>query len=190
MSAMLAEPVPIVLPTGDEEARLSFARALSDAVGSAFSLVDTSKRMLLPGQIGFDDARLNSVFPYYEWIFESIAHDGQRIALASWKRIVVDARSGRGFNQFLKEDWDLPSPLVYSLPKFEFDIEAGEVLLQRMSVDLKTCEPFEKTETWLKGEGWYSQGDFLFPVAYNEATGEMEIRTPDQVRYYRLPPAR
>jgi hypothetical protein len=64
----------------------------------------------------------------------------------------------------------------------------GKIHLRERKVNLLACTPLTKLTDKPDRTGWYSQGDFLFPVAYNEATGEMEIRTPDQVRYYRLPP--
>lgn len=60
--------------------------------------------------------------------------------------------------------------------------------MQDSVIALTQLESISEPANGFVKQGWYCQGDFLFPVAYNEATGEMEIRTPDQVRDYRLPP--
>jgi len=128
--------------------------------------------------------------PVYEFQYVELTEDGQINPEGGRYLASVDALNAKVFGVNLIEGsagvLRNPAPL----PPFTFNLAYGEIHLRERKVNLLACTPLTKLTDKPDRTGWYSQGDFLFPVAYNEATGEMEIRTPDQVRYYRLPPAR
>ena len=126
--------------------------------------------------------------PVYEFQYVELTEDGQRNPEGSRYLASVDAISQKvlGVNLIEGSAGVLRNPAP--LPAFTFNMAYGEIHLRERKVNLLACTPLTKLTDKPDRTGWYSQGDFLFPVAYNEATGEMEIRTPDQVRYYRLPP--
>ncbi len=126
--------------------------------------------------------------PVYEFQYVELTEDGQRNPEGSRYLASVDAISQKvlGVNLIEGSAGVLRNPAP--LPAFTFNVAYGEIHLRERKVNLLACTPLTKLTDKPNRTGWYSQGDFLFPVAYNEATGEMEIRTPDQVRYYRLPP--
>ena len=126
--------------------------------------------------------------PVYEFQYVELTEDGQRNPEGSRYLASVDAISQKvlGVNLIEGSAGVLRNPAP--LPAFTFNVAYGEIHLRERKVNLLACTPLTKLTDKPDRTGWYSQGDFLFPVAYNEATGEMEIRTPDQVRYYRLPP--
>lgn len=126
--------------------------------------------------------------PVYEFQYVVLTEDGQRTTEGSRYLASVDAISQKvlGVNLIEGSAGVLRNPAP--LPAFTFNMVYGEIHLRERKVNLLACTPLTKLTDKPDRTGWYSQGDFLFPVAYNEATGEMEIRTPDQVRYYRLPP--
>ena len=125
--------------------------------------------------------------PVYEFQYVELTEDGQRNPEGSRYLASVDAISQKvlGVNLIEGSAGVLRNPAP--LPAFTFNMAYGEIHLRERKVNLLACTPLTKLTEKPDRTGWYSQGDFLFPVAYNEATGEMEIRTPDQVRYYRLP---
>ncbi|MCE2939485.1 MAG: hypothetical protein ACK5XS_10580 [Armatimonadota bacterium] len=128
--------------------------------------------------------------PVYEFQYVELTEDGQRNPEGGRYLASVDAISQKvlGVNLIEGSAGVLRNPAP--LPAFTFNVAYGELQLRERKVNLLACTPLTKLTAKPDRTGWYSQGDFLFPVAYNEATGEMEIRTPGQVRYYRLPPAR
>lgn len=129
--------------------------------------------------------------PMYQWTYEALDLVGNRTEDPARYLVSVDALTGKvlGVSRIRGQFGTPPSSDAQRVTRqFSLDLNSAKLLIDSRAVWLRDCTVIEGIPTELNRTGWYSQGDFLFPVAYNEATGEMEIRTPDQVRYYRLPP--
>jgi len=188
--AILRQAPPLLVPLSDRIAFNNFVFRFDKGSYMGHSIVGTSRKIMFHGERDFDGVFLVRLRPHYEYIVETTMPDGTRMSVDSWSRYIVYADTGEAEPRHLVSDWSAPSPLVYPVSPFEFRPAEGRVFIKDSLIALKDLEAIPVSSSGFVVKGLYSQGDFLFPVAYNEATGEMEIRTPDEVRYYRLPPAR
>ena len=188
LGAILRQAPPLFMPFSERDAFKNFVFRFDENSFTGHSIVRISRRLMLHGERDYGGVFLVRLRPHYEYIVETTNPDGTRMKLESWSRYIVYADTGEAEPKHLVSDRSAPSPLVYQVPQFEFRPADGRVFVQDSVIALTELESISEPASGFIKQGWYSQGDFLFPVAYNEATGEMEIRTPDQVRYYRLPP--
>ncbi len=188
LGAILRQAPSLFMPFSERDAFKNFVLRFDESSFTGHSIVRISRNLMLHGERDYDGVFLVRLRPHYEYIVETTNPDGTRMKLESWSRYIVYADTGEAEPKQLVSDRSAPSPLVYQVPQFEFRPADGRVFVQDSVIALTELESISEPASGFIKQGWYSQGDFLFPVAYNEATGEMEIRTPDQVRYYRLPP--